>query len=121
MHPNPSYTLVAACLVTFLVPLVHGQDEPRPAPPRSQGSGPSDDAIRLGPPQSLTEGNSREAMWPAPTAEDWKMPCLVPWERTFEDARKVAELTGKPILVCVNMDGEIASEHFAGIRYRRSV
>jgi tetratricopeptide (TPR) repeat protein len=62
---------------------------------------------------------AREAMWPAPTAEDWAKPCLVTWQRTWEDAVAVAEETGQAILVCVNMDGEIASEHYAGIRYRQ--
>jgi tetratricopeptide (TPR) repeat protein len=61
---------------------------------------------------------NREQMWPAPTAEDWKKPCLVTWQRTWEDAVRVSEETRKPILVCVNMDGEIASEHYAGVRYR---
>jgi hypothetical protein len=64
-------------------------------------------------------GVSREAMWPAPTAEDWRKPCLITWQRTYEDAQAVSRETGKPILICVNMDGEIASEHYAGIRYRR--
>jgi hypothetical protein len=58
-------------------------------------------------------------MWPAPTPEDWAKPCLVTWQRTWEDAVAVAKETGKPILVCVNMDGEIASEHYAGVRYRQ--
>ncbi len=61
---------------------------------------------------------SREAIWFAPTAEDWKKPCLVRWQRSFEDAIAVSKQTGRPILVCVNMDGEIASEHYAGVRYR---
>ncbi|MBU0755096.1 MAG: hypothetical protein KJ645_08130 [Planctomycetes bacterium] len=61
---------------------------------------------------------SREAMWPAPTAEDWSKPCLITWQRSWEDAQAVSRETKKPILVCVNMDGEIASEHYAGIRYR---
>lgn len=61
---------------------------------------------------------SREAMWPAPTAEDWAKPCLIRWQRSFEDAIATARATGKPILICVNMDGEPASEHYAGIRYR---
>jgi hypothetical protein len=65
-----------------------------------------------------TGGRSREETWPAPTAEDWARPCLVTFQRTFEDALAVARETGKPLLVCVNMDGEIASEHYAGIRYR---
>ena len=89
------------------------------ATPLQQGGAPSKDATRLGSPASLPAGSSRESMWPAPTAEDWKLPCRIAWQRTFDDALKVAKETGKPILICVNMDGEIASEHFAGIRYRR--
>ena len=57
-------------------------------------------------------------MWPAATAEGWAKPCLIPWQRGFDDALEVSKATGAPILVCVNMDGEIASEHFAGVRYR---
>lgn len=72
-----------------------------------------------GPQGGLPQGVSREQMWPAPTAEDWKKPCLVQWQRNYEDALAVAEQTGKAILVCINMDGEIASEHYAGIRYRQ--
>ncbi len=63
-------------------------------------------------------GQSREQTWPAPSAEDWKRPCLIAFQRTWEDALAVAKESGKPILICVNMDGEIASEHYAGIRYR---
>jgi hypothetical protein len=63
-------------------------------------------------------GVSREQMWYAPTEEDWRKPVLIEFQRTWEDALAVAEETGKPILICVNMDGEIASEHYAGIRYR---
>ncbi|NJN14662.1 MAG: hypothetical protein HC813_03350, partial [Planctomycetes bacterium] len=58
-------------------------------------------------------------MWPAPTAEDWEKPCLITWQRSWEDALAVSKETGKPILVCINMDGEIASEHYAGVRYRQ--
>jgi len=64
-------------------------------------------------------GVEREAMWPAPTRADWQRPCLITWQRTFGDALEVARETGRPILVCVNMDGEIASEHYAGVRYRQ--
>ena len=64
-------------------------------------------------------GLDREAMWYAPTAEDWAKPCLIEWQRTWDDAIAVAKETGKAILVCVNMDGEIASEHYAGVRYRQ--
>lgn len=76
----------------------------------SQGTAPA--------PAGLPQGVTREQMWPAPTDEDWKKPCTIPWERTFEDALAVALETKKAILICVNMDGEIASEHYAGIRYR---
>jgi tetratricopeptide (TPR) repeat protein len=88
------------------------------APPRSQGAPPSKDAVRMGSPPGLPPGTTVETMWPAPTAEDWKKPCLIVWQRTWDDALRVAQATGKPILVAVNMDGEPASEHFAGIRYR---
>ena len=70
--------------------------------------------------QSQGLADPREAMWPAPTAEDWKKPCLIEWERSWEDALAVARETGRAILVCVNMDGEIASEHYAGVRYRQA-
>ncbi|MBK7644964.1 MAG: hypothetical protein IPJ19_18290 [Planctomycetes bacterium] len=79
---------------------------------------PSPDAIAQGSPAAMPQGATRESMWPAPTAEDWKKPCLVHWERTWDDAVAVSRETGKPILICVNMDGEVASEHYAGIRYR---
>lgn len=72
-----------------------------------------------GSPSGLPAGVTREQMWPAPTAEDWKKPCLVKWERTWEDAQAVSRETKRPILVCINMDGEIASEHYAGVRYRQ--
>lgn len=84
----------------------------------AQGAPPSRDAVRMGSPLAIPPGETTESMWPAPTAEDWQRPVLVHWQRSFEDALKVAQATGKPILVCVNMDGEPASEHFAGIRYR---
>lgn len=85
---------------------------------QAQTTGPSEGALRMGSPAAAPQTVSREEMWPAPTAADWEKPCLVLWERTFEDALAVAQRTGKPLMVCVNMDGEIASEHFAGIRYR---
>lgn len=66
----------------------------------------------------MTTGQ-REAMWPAPSVEDWAKPVLITFQRTWEDAVAVSKETGRPILVCTNMDGEIASEHYAGIRYRQ--
>ncbi len=62
---------------------------------------------------------NRETMWFAPTAEDWKKPCLVKFQRTWDDAVALSKETGRAILICVNMDGEIASEHYAGVRYRQ--
>jgi hypothetical protein len=59
-----------------------------------------------------------EQMWPAPTAADWQKPVQIRWQRTWEDAVRLSKQTTRPILVCVNMDGEIASEHYAGVRYR---
>ena len=82
---------------------------PTPAPGPVPAPGAGGPGLRIG----------REQMWPAPTAEDWKKPCLITWQRTWEDAQAVSKETGRPILVCINMDGEIASEHYAGVRYRQ--
>jgi tetratricopeptide (TPR) repeat protein len=79
----------------------------QPTPP-SDGKGPAE------PPRGI----ERDRMWPAPTAEDWRKPCLITWQRTWEDAVAVSREEQRPILVCINMDGEIASEHYAGVRYR---
>lgn len=64
-------------------------------------------------------GVNREQMWYAPTAEDWQKPCLLQWQRSWEDALAISQQEQRPILICVNMDGEIASEHYAGVRYRQ--
>jgi tetratricopeptide (TPR) repeat protein len=112
---NPA--LLALLLLT--APPLRAQTEPAQATPAPGGGAPSPDAISQGSPTSLPQGVSREQMWPAPTAEDWAKPCLVTWQRNFPDALTVSKQTKKPILICVNMDGEIASEHYAGIRYRR--
>lgn len=88
-------------------------------PARERGfADPSEDAFRFGSPPQLQDGLEEEDMWPAATAEGWKKPVLVRWQRSFEDAMKVARARNMPVMVCVNMDGEIASEHFAGVRYR---
>jgi len=67
---------------------------------------------------SRPEGLVPEQMWPAPTEADWKKPVVIRWQRTWDDAVRLSQATKRAILVCVNMDGEIASEHYAGIRYR---
>ncbi|MCA8970552.1 MAG: hypothetical protein KDC95_12235 [Planctomycetes bacterium] len=113
--------------------LAHTQDDPeptrepqreRPAPQDRQGQQGQQGQGRRGAgtgaaQNGLPQGVSREQMWYAPTKEDWEKPCLIQFQRTWEDAIAVARETGKPILICVNMDGEIASEHYAGIRYRQ--
>jgi tetratricopeptide (TPR) repeat protein len=43
---------------------------------------------------------------------------MMPWQRSLEDALQLVEETGKPLLICVNMDGEAASESLARSRYR---
>lgn len=90
------------------------QDAPVPAP-----QGPSPDPGQARGQQGPTGGLSREEMWYAPTQDDWNKPVQITFQRTYEDAERVSVETGKPILVCINMDGEIASEHYAGIRYRQ--
>jgi tetratricopeptide (TPR) repeat protein len=84
------------------------------APPPPRGPAPPNPP-NWGPPSPPAD---KQAMWPAATGEGWKKPVLVKFQRTWEDATAVAKEEGKQILVCINMDGEIASEHFAGVRYR---
>jgi tetratricopeptide (TPR) repeat protein len=94
-------------LLLFL-PLALAQETEGPMPP-SDGKGPPNPPV----------GADRERMWRAATAEEWKKPCLIKWQRTWDDAVAVSKETGRPILICINMDGEIASEHYAGVRYRQ--
>lgn len=81
----------------------------RPLPAPGPGGGSREGGLRTG----------REQMWPAPTDADWEKPVLVTWQRSWADAVAVARETGRALLVCINMDGEIASEHYAGVRYRQ--
>jgi hypothetical protein len=92
----------AAAVVAVALP---AQNDPRPVQP-------------VDPPPPTASAGAREAMWYAPTAADWAKPTSIPWQRTWDDAVAMAQRTRRPILVCVNMDGEIASEHYAGVRYR---
>src|SRR5262247_1181749 len=64
-------------------------------------------------------GRTREQIWYPPTADDWKKPVLVTFQRTWDDAVALAQQSKRAILICVNMDGEPASEHYAGVRYRQ--
>jgi len=129
---TPSAALIPTSLLAALLagasPALAAQDD---APPAGQepedetpsarprgGAAPSDDAFEMGSPPQLAEGLTEEEMWPAADAEGWAKPCLIPWQRSFEDAMGAARDQRRPVLVCVNMDGEIASEHWAGVRYR---
>jgi hypothetical protein len=49
---------------------------------------------------------------------DRSAPPLIPWQRTIDDALALSRRTGKPLLLCVNMDGENASEAFAHGKYK---
>ncbi len=52
-------------------------------------------------------------------AIDWasRRPAM-PWQRSLEDAQALSVATGKPMLICVNMDGETASDTMAARQYR---
>ena len=50
-------------------------------------------------------------------AKDEAAPVLLRWERTLQDAEALSRETGRPILICVNTDGEAASERFASRIY----
>ena len=52
-------------------------------------------------PATPPRGAAREAMWPAPTAEDWQKPVLVTFQRTWKDALEVSRQSNKPILICL--------------------
>jgi len=121
---RPHRGLLLVLLLAATSARAPGQDAPTPVAPGPTEPAPTEPAptepAAGGPaPTGLPPGISREQMWFAPTAEDWARPCLITFQRTWDDAQAVSRATGKPILVCVNMDGEIASEHYAGVRYRR--
>jgi len=97
------------------MPSVAQVPAPDAAPPQPK---PADDLAVQDPLPGTDPGAAREVMWYAPTAEDWAKPVRIEWERTWDAAVEVARAAQKPILVCINMDGEIASEHYAGVRYR---
>src|SRR5262245_21402116 len=107
-----SLTLLAVLALCASPWAAQGEPPPAPQAPPRGGADPSDDAFRMGSPPKLPEGTTQEAMWPAATAEGWRKPCLVHWQRSFDDALRVARAEHRPILVAVNMDGEIASEHW---------
>ncbi len=52
------------------------------------------------------------------SAADRARPPLIAWQRSLDDAWALVQTTKKPLLICVNMDGETASESLAWKRYR---
>ncbi|MEO0651399.1 MAG: hypothetical protein AAFZ65_12055 [Planctomycetota bacterium] len=125
---------LAALTLAVLAVAQEPVQEPVPAPAPSPSAPPAGEAPSSPDAQEVAERNQdqpaqvgqrrspdigREQMWRRPTAEDWAQPTLIQWQRTWDDAVELSERTGKPIMVAINMDGEIASEHYAGIRYRQ--
>src|SRR5688572_24808934 len=96
---RPLHRRAVSMLLALLAAPASGQQAPEGPP------APETPVAPRAPAGTPAQG-TREATWPAPTAEDWKKPCLIAWQRTWEDAQAVSKETGKPILVCVNMDGE---------------
>lgn len=43
---------------------------------------------------------------------------LIHWQRSLDDALALSRRTGRPMLVCVNLDGENASEAYAHSKYK---
>ena len=72
------------------------------------------DAAELNP---APTGGTWTNQW-AVSADERSRPPLMPWQRTLDDALALSEATGKPLLLCVNIDGENASESLAWGRYR---
>ena len=61
--------------------------------------------------------SGRSGNWGVSRAERERAPAM-PWQRNLEDALALVEETGKPLLICVNIDGESASDNLAFGRYR---
>jgi hypothetical protein len=127
-RPMQRFLLAIVSALALAAPL----DAATPSPACAQGAGAGeapaspdaaaaaarnqDSTPQLG--QRRSPDISREQMWRRPTEADQAKPHLIQWQRTWEDAQTLARETGKPILVAINMDGEIASEHYAGVLYR---
>ncbi len=66
---------------------------------------------------SGNQGAAPESFRQADDAQRAKPP-LIKWQRNLDDALELQKKTGQPLLICVNMDGEPASESLAWFRYR---
>lgn len=115
---------IAALLCgTFHTPALAQDGDAVPAPAEPAPEEASD------PPQDAEDpGASLPAPSPAPPLAETPpnylredrsdSPPAMPWQRNLGDALALSRATGKPILVCVNIDGELASEALAADRYR---
>ncbi len=74
--------------------------------------------LLLAAPDALLAQGGRGGSWSPPSAAEWNRPLRIAWQRSVEDAEALSKALGKPLLVCVNMDGESASEAYAGRFYR---
>jgi Ca2+-binding EF-hand superfamily protein len=75
------------------------------------------DGTELRPARGGNQGGAPESFRQADDAQRAKPP-LIKWQRTLDDALELQKRTGQPLLICVNMDGEPASESLAWFRYR---
>lgn len=66
---------------------------------------------------SLLAAPQEPAPAPAPAAAERPAP-RIHWQRTLADALAVQRVTGRPLLICVNQDGEVFCERFANETYR---
>ncbi len=109
---------LAALAILLAASAAAAQDAPPPSKPQDTPTPPASGGnLPGGPPKTNPPTVPPNAFEP-PTEEDWAKPCLLTWQRTWEDALEVSRETRKAILICVSMDGEPASEHYAGKRYR---
>lgn len=69
------------------------------------------DASELAPARRQAGGG-----WTLSDSERGRSPAM-PWQRSLADALALSQSTGKPLLICVNTDGEAASENLAQGRY----
>ncbi|MEQ8768690.1 MAG: hypothetical protein RL885_32585 [Planctomycetota bacterium] len=122
MHTSLSILLRLTALSFLLTSPLFAQDPPDQTPPSGQDEPWNpwrDPKLPRGAQDGRPAGGvNNQEMWPAPTDQDWEKPVQITFQRTWKDAVAVAREENKAILVCVNMDGEPASENYAGCRYR---
>lgn len=109
--PSPLPTAARAAALLLLALALGGplaaQDLPTPSRPADQDAPPIPAASSSS--QALTDSLARAIA---------SRPVTVPFQRTVDDALALAKASGKPLLICVNMDGETASDSLASGSYR---